>query len=319
MPVVGNAYQGDNQNVAGEGIGTILSILLNTAPGRKATGWLTGQGNQDQLIRSAAKKELGIDTDSYTIKELQDMRKEKYKTGLNPENKLMEILLSGLGNTQNQNSNPAEIQPVVPEGSIMPGTQPSNSGDTLGLDKGKMLRGLLSKKFGVPYEQMMTPEEKQQATQQKVTEAQALEKGKGLSSDAAGKLAMVTQAESDLNDAESLLFPGGKFAPSMAFQTNFPGGGMPATEGRQAYSKVLNAVNAKLRIETGAQANPSEVKNILERFLPTMRDTDETAKDKFRRLKEFMSTTKAMIDPRGRFDNQGAAGKTSSGVGYTIE
>jgi hypothetical protein len=141
--------------------------------------------------------------------------------------------------------------------------------------------------------------------QRKVADARALEEGKPLSAESAGKLAMVTQAESDLNEAENLLFPGGKFSPGMAFQTNFPGGGVPRTEGRQAFSKVLNAVNAKLRIETGAQANPSEVRNILERFLPTVRDSEETAKDKFRRLKEFMATTKSIIDPRGRFNQDG--------------
>ena len=194
-------------------------------------------------------------------------------------------------------------------------TTPSTAGANL---KRLIVAGQLKKDFGI--ELPPTPEEKKQAIQSKVDEARAMEEGKPLSADAAGKLAMVTQAESDLNEAEQLLFPNGKFSPGMAFQTNFPGGGVPATEGRQAFSKVLNAVNAKLRVETGAQANPSEVKNILQRFLPTVRDSDITAKDKFRRLKEFMSSTKSIIDPRGRFNKETQpSGKTSSGVGYTIE
>ncbi len=258
---------------------------------------------EDRNVRRVAASMLGIPEDQVpmgiTRQDLVDMQKEKFKSSLDPEKKLFETLLSGI----NKSSTP----PIAPEGSIMPGTQPvTTTQDNLGLDQGKLLRGLISKKMGVPYEQMMTQEEKQkegqQVIQQKVNEARALEEGKPLSADAAGKLAMVKQAESDLNDAESLLFPGGKFSPGMAIQTNFPGGGFPATEGRQVFSKILNAVNAKLRIETGAQANPEEVKNILQRFLPTARDSDTTAKDKFRRLKEFMSDTKSILDPRGRFD-----------------
>jgi hypothetical protein len=256
---------------------------------------------QDQQYRAAIKKEMGIDVPQGVDagKLYEELITKKAEAQLDPEKQMFNRMFSGMGG--------GGAPPVAPDNNAMPGTVPAIP-PAPQINQSQLLRGMMSKKFGVPYESMATPEEKQATIKNKVDEARALEEGKPLSADAAGKLAMVTQAESDLNEAEGLLFPGGKFSPNMAFQTNFPGGGMPATEGRQAYSKVLNAVNAKLRIETGAQANPSEVQNILQRFMPTMRDTDVTAQDKFRRLKEFMATTKSIIDPRGRFDKTQGAG-----------
>jgi hypothetical protein len=158
--------------------------------------------------------------------------------------------------------------------------------------------------------------------QPKVEKIKPPKEDKPVTAETAGKLAMVSQAEQDLNEAEGILFPEGTFNPKMAFQTNFPGGGYPGSEGRTVFSKILNAVNAKLRIETGAQANPSEVKNILQRFLPTMRDSDATAKDKYRRLKEFMVNTKVIIDPKGKYQYKTGmtkSGTTKSGVKFNIE
>lgn len=124
---------------------------------------------------------------------------------------------------------------------------------------------------------------------------------KGMTAESAGKLAMVGQAESDLRSVKEMLFPNGKLDRKLVFDTNFPGGGSPGTKGREVFSKILNAVNAKLRIETGAQANPSEVKNILQRFLPTQRDPDDVALDKINRLEDFMVNTKAILDPAGKY------------------
>lgn len=308
MPIISDSYAA-RQALSDDptGIGSILEKVLNIGAGYTRKG-------RDKAYRKSAARVMGIpeeDLAVFTRQEQQELLKEKLKARqsqessialekarmeLDPEKAFYNKMFAQMGEQETPQANPLE-------GSVIPGTEPVDSSvaENTQINPGMILRGLMSKKFGVPYEQMMTLEEKKQKIQNEVDKAIALEQNKPLSSESAGKLAMVTQAEKDLNEAEGLLFPDGVFSPSMAFQTNFPGGGVPATEGRQVYSKVLNAVNAKLRVETGAQANPSEVKNILERFLPTMRDTDETAKDKFRRLKEFMSTTRSMIDPRGRF------------------
>jgi hypothetical protein len=140
---------------------------------------------------------------------------------------------------------------------------------------------------------------------------------KGLPAESAGKLVMLGQGEQDLTEAENILFPGGTFSPKMAFASNFPGGGIPGSPGRAAFSKILNAVNAKLRAETGAAATPQEAQNILQRFLPTTRDSDATAKDKYRRLKEFMTETRKVIDPSGKYSYGGGIGN-KAGAGANV-
>jgi hypothetical protein len=71
----------------------------------------------------------------------------KMKAELDPETRLMNYIMGGMGGQQ-----PA----FTPQG-IMPQTGQQG----MGIDQSQLLRGMLSKKFGVPYEQIMTPTEKQ--------------------------------------------------------------------------------------------------------------------------------------------------------------
>lgn len=111
-----------------------------------------------------------------------------------------------------------------------------------------------------------------------------------------GQMAMVQSAKSDLDNYEKLLFPSGKFDRSMIYRTNVPfAAGMPGdTKARQAYSALNNAIAAKLRLETGAQANDQEIEEIAKRFRPNVGDTEASARDKVGRLKQFMETTLGM-------------------------
>lgn len=110
----------------------------------------------------------------------------------------------------------------------------------------------------------------------------------------AGKIAMAQQAIKDLDSAESLLFgSNGRLNNNVVWGMNVPGfAGMPGnTPARDAYSAIQNAVAAKLRLETGAAANQSEVENIARRFMPTPADTPQSARSKLSRLREFFSTS----------------------------
>lgn len=111
-----------------------------------------------------------------------------------------------------------------------------------------------------------------------------------------GQMAMVQSAKTDLENYEKLLFPGDKFDRSMIYRTNVPfAAGMPGdTKARQAYSALNNAIAAKLRLETGAQANDQEIEEIAKRFRPNVGDTEASARDKVGRLKQFMDTTLQM-------------------------
>jgi hypothetical protein len=123
-----------------------------------------------------------------------------------------------------------------------------------------------------------------------------------ISGDAAGKGLMISQALSDLEVVEKLLFPKpGVFNRTLALGAR---GNIPewaVKDSQIVMSNMQNAVNAKLRIETGAQANPSETENIMARFFPSgIKDNEASARNKVRRLKDFMERGKFVLDPQGK-------------------
>jgi len=123
-----------------------------------------------------------------------------------------------------------------------------------------------------------------------------------ISGDAAGKGLMISQALSDLEVVEKLLFPKpGVFNRTLALGAR---GNIPewaVKDSQIVMSNMQNAVNAKLRIETGAQANPSETENIMARFFPSgIKDSEVSARNKVRRLKDFMERGKFVLDPQGK-------------------
>lgn len=176
---------------------------------------------------------------------------------------------------------------------------------------------------GFTMEKQPTEEEFQQGLQRKLQEQQALESQKGLSIETGGKLAMVSQAKKDIQEVRDMLFPEGtakSFKRGLAFVSNLPGSRAPligaiipqalpyapwwakaSEQGQKIYSRLQNAVAAKLRVETGAQANPSEVENILRRFGITSASSPQAAWDALQRLEDFMNTTINITNPSGRF------------------
>lgn len=113
-------------------------------------------------------------------------------------------------------------------------------------------------------------------------------KEKELSSEQAGKIAMLDQAVTDIDKGTQILFPKGQLDQRVLFEMASPGGGVG--KGRAARSLFRNAMNAKLRAETGAQANPAELDDMEKRFMPS--PLDLTSKGlpemKVKRLREFM-------------------------------
>lgn len=125
-------------------------------------------------------------------------------------------------------------------------------------------------------------------------QASANKDGGGVSGEAAGKVAMADQAIMDLNAARKIIFDkDGKLNKGIVAGINLPmSGGMPFnTDAKNAYSALYNAMESKLRIETGAAATEREITSILNRFLPRITDTDESAKQKLDRLDSFFNTT----------------------------
>ena len=122
-----------------------------------------------------------------------------------------------------------------------------------------------------------------------------------LSSESAGKAALLDQGLLDVQRAGKKLFTfddNGEITGVDRKLLATAQGNVPFTEGREFRSEIMNTIEGKLRIETGAAAQEGEVKRIADRFMPSVLDNDETIKNKMRRLEEFVKFARAKIDPR---------------------
>jgi hypothetical protein len=120
--------------------------------------------------------------------------------------------------------------------------------------------------------------------------------------DVAGRLAMLDQANQDVTDVKGLLFNrDGKLNKEIVAKMSVPLTAGIGGDARIAYSAIYNAVGAKLRAETGATANPGEVKDIANRFMPSLMDDDKSAAYKIDRLQEFLNSSRKIIDPNGLY------------------
>lgn len=148
-------------------------------------------------------------------------------------------------------------------------------------------------------------ERKAQLAREQGLEAEELRIRRGLTSETAGKLALLSQASSDVDETIELLFPQGREG-GLSRKAQIGGFfNLPIAKGRQISSRIQNAVAAKLRAETGAAANADEVKNIAKRFqpVPGLDDAASTL-DKLDRLKEFLNQGAFFIDPTGKLRNR---------------
>lgn len=69
----------------------------------------------------------------------------------------------------------------------------------------------------------------------------------------------------------------------------------PGTEGRRLSLAMRDAADAVVRARTGATANETELKGILEQFLPSPFDNDATIEDKLNRFEAFVGGTLDII------------------------
>ena len=119
----------------------------------------------------------------------------------------------------------------------------------------------------------------------------------GLTPENAGKVSMAQQAVEGIGTVRGIIFDkSGKLNRGLVGAMNLPiVSGLPGnSQARIARSAIRNAVEAKLRIETGAAATESEVERTLARFLPTIADTPESAKFKLDELEKFFKGSLAL-------------------------
>ncbi len=110
------------------------------------------------------------------------------------------------------------------------------------------------------------------------------------STEQAAKTALITTGIQDVERFKKLVIPNGEVNKTIIRQMVIPGG-MPNTDSRKAYSYIYNAIEAKLRAESGAAVPETEVTRMARRFVPSVWDNDSTVKDKVDRLDEFLKGT----------------------------
>lgn len=105
----------------------------------------------------------------------------------------------------------------------------------------------------------------------------------------AAKTELLANGIKDVERYRGLILKDGKVDRSLIAGMSTPGmAGVPGTNSRLAYSYIYNAIEAKLRAESGAAVPESEVQRMAKRFVPSPLDNDETIKSKVDRLAEFL-------------------------------
>jgi len=133
-------------------------------------------------------------------------------------------------------------------------------------------------------------------------------KPEGLTPENAGKVAMSQQAVEGIGTTRGIIFDKeGNLNRGIVGAINLPiVSGLPNnSQARIARTAMRNAIEAKLRIETGAAATEPEVQRTLARFMPTVADTKESAKFKLDELEKFFKSSlsltkgvKPMVDAK---------------------
>jgi hypothetical protein len=128
------------------------------------------------------------------------------------------------------------------------------------------------------------------------------------SPEAAAKTELLVNGLKDVERFRGLLIDkDGKINRTLITGMAAPGAGVPGTDSRLGYSYIYNAIEAKLRAESGAAVPETEVKRMAKRFVPSVLDNDETIKSKVDRLEEFLGGS------LGRVKGQPGAGTGAAG------
>lgn len=152
--------------------------------------------------------------------------------------------------------------------------------------QGESVTGIYDPKTGATRELRGTPIQRVQTDEPKFTPEQA------------ARVSAMNQTLNNLMDLRGALIPDGKKVDrGVLFTSMF--GGLPFTGGRDIERYVEDAIETKLRLQTGAAANRDEVLKEAKKFKPSQLDTDETIIGKFDKLERYMQDTFNVLDPSG--------------------
>lgn len=148
-------------------------------------------------------------------------------------------------------------------------------------------------------QQQLNRQKDAEKDKEKIREQRQYEKeSKPKSPEAASKIQLVKTASKNIGDVEKIVFnKDGSLNKSAIFQGEIP---IPfadnpnlnqTQEARQVRALMKNAINAQLRAESGAAVPEEEVKRGMDRFMPSVMDSPETARLKINNLKELLQGT----------------------------
>jgi hypothetical protein len=126
-----------------------------------------------------------------------------------------------------------------------------------------------------------------------------------MAGETAGKMGMLKSGADDLKAVEAMLLDSDGNLKDGAYklltQAAVPGGGMPWTDARRYNSLMLNVLEGKVRIESGAAVPDPEIARVAERFKPSVFDNEQTIKDKLKRMRGYLDGTISMLDPNKKY------------------
>lgn len=148
--------------------------------------------------------------------------------------------------------------------------------------------------------------EQQQDIETKLKKAGATNVNVGMNASDAAKAELLNQGISDMAEFKGMLIDkDGKVNRGIIAGMSIPGTtGLPGTDARIAYSLISNAIEAKLRAESGAAVPKEEVTRMADRFVPSPLDSDATIMSKMRRMEAFLRGSFGRIKNAGEPDTK---------------
>ena len=106
----------------------------------------------------------------------------------------------------------------------------------------------------------------------------------------AGKVALIKEANKNIKDVQNIFFKKDGSLNKKNIAQISTGVHAPNSPTRLAEAKLMSAIRAKLRIESGAVISDEEAKSEMKVFIPSVFDSPETVREKGRMLENFLTT-----------------------------
>ena len=112
----------------------------------------------------------------------------------------------------------------------------------------------------------------------------------------ASKVTLAMEAQKMMPKIKGIIWKNGKYNKDAVYQATLPFGGVG--EGRELKSMFMDALDARIRAATGAAVTKEEWPAYFRMYLPQILDTEALAKDKIKRLENFMESYLETLDPK---------------------